>query len=181
MKAIELLPLGGLAAASAQDLAARLSRHVVVPCRVAAAPAWEATVLPGREQLDADALLGDLEARASREAVLVGLTDRDIAIPIFTFVFGRARLGGGAALVSLARLDPVFYGLPPDPAHTARRAEVEVRHELGHLAGLAHCPDGSCLMSFAGNVERVDARGPLFCRSCREALPAWLRPPSEMS
>ena len=58
------------------------------------------------------------------------------------------------------------------------RAEArayEVLHELGHLAGLEHCRDGGCLMSFAGSIERVDSRGSRFCASCATGLPRWLR------
>jgi archaemetzincin len=131
--------------------------------------------LPERDQLDADALLAWLLARASDGgAVLVGLTSRDIAIPIFTFVFGRARLGSRAVLVSLARLDPAFYGLPAEHDLTVRRATDEILHELGHAASLQHCRDASCLMAFAGSVEKVDARGSAFCGPCRERLPSWL-------
>jgi archaemetzincin len=51
-------------------------------------------------------------------------------------------------------------------------------HEMGHLASLEHCPDRGCLMSFAGNIERVDNRGSRFCAACSERLPHWLRGPT---
>jgi archaemetzincin len=137
--------------------------------------------IPNRDQLDAGALLEALEARATADAgLLVGVTGEDIAVPVFTFVFGLARQGGRACVVSLARTDPSFYGLPPDPALRDERAVAEVLHEVGHLATLEHCPDRGCLMSFAGNIERVDTRGSRFCPSCRERLPHWLRGPEAM-
>ena len=52
---------------------------------------------------------------------------------------------------------------------------------LGHtqcgaiLATLEHCPDRGCLMSFAGNIERVDTRGDRFCDPCAGRMPKWLR------
>jgi archaemetzincin len=160
----------------AEELAARISRHVSASCRVVDDAPPELVRLPARDQVDADALLGALEARAAPEsAALVGLTLLDLAIPVFTFVFGRARQGGRVAVVSLARLDPAFYGLAPDPDLLARRAVQEVVHELGHLASLAHCADAACIMSFAGSVEKVDLRGSRFCDSCRVGLPGWLR------
>lgn len=177
IETVHLLPVAPLPRALAEVLASRLSRHLSASCRVveAAAPP-ELVRLPRRDQVDADALLRSLEARFTpSEAVLVGLTAFDLGIPIFTFVFGRARQGGRTALVSLARLDPVFYGLPADPELLARRAVDEAVHELGHLASLAHCPDASCIMSFAGSVEKVDVRGSAFCDGCRERLPRWLR------
>ena len=41
---------------------------------------------------------------------------------VFSFFFGRARQGGRAALVSLARLHPGFYGLPDIDRAAARKA-----------------------------------------------------------
>ena len=69
-------------------------------------------MIRGRDQLDANLLLEALEARAADGRLLVGVASQDIAIPVFTFVFGLARQGGRACVVSLARADPSFYGLP---------------------------------------------------------------------
>ena len=177
--AVHLLPLGPLSLVLLEDLASRLSRRLAVPCRVASSPLEaELPRLPDRDQIDADALLSRLEHRATDpEAVVVGVTALDLAIPVFTFVFGRARQGGRAALVSLARLDPGFYGSSPDGERKAERTVTEMLHELGHLASLSHCEDAACLMAFAGSVERVDVRGSVFCDLCRGRLPRWLREP----
>ncbi len=176
VRELHLLPLDGLESPLAEEIAARLSRRLSAACRILRSGGLQPTRLPGRAQLDADALLAALEALPiADDAVLVGLTTLDIALPIFTFVFGRARQGARAALVSLARLDAGFYSLPSDPDLLARRATDEIVHELGHLASLAHCQNASCLMSFAGSVEKVDVRGSAFCDGCRDRLPAWLR------
>jgi archaemetzincin len=160
---------------SIEDLAARLSRRVYVPCRVDGAARMNPPLLPDREQGDADALLAQLEAQAvTPREVTVAVVAQDLALPIFTFVFGRARQGGHAALVSVARLDPAFYGLPEDRELLTHRTLVEVVHELGHVASLVHCPDAACIMSFAGSVERVDVRGNDFCEACAGRLPPWI-------
>jgi len=173
---VELVSVGPLSSALASELAARLSRRVHVPCRLGAPEPRPPALLPDRAQVDADALLATLEERAdaAQGRLVVGLTTLDLAVPVFTFVFGRARRGGRAALVSLARLDPAFYGLPADSKRLLRRAIDEVVHELGHVAGLVHCHDAACVMSFAGSVEKVDVRGTTFCAPCAEGLPAWL-------
>ena len=46
---------------------------------------------------------------------LLGITSLDLYIPILTFVFGEAQVGGECAVVSAHRLTQEFYGLPPDP------------------------------------------------------------------
>ena len=174
-EAVDLQPVGTLAPGTLEALAARLSRHVQLPVRTLAPIEIPLRTVSGREQLDAGALLEALEARAADGRLLVGLTGDDIAVPVFTFVFGLARQGGAACVVSLARTAPAFYGLPADLELGHGRAVAEVLHELGHLAGLEHCRDGGCLMSFAGSIERVDSRGSRFCASCATGLPRWRR------
>lgn len=169
------LAIGSVPPELAQGLLERVSRHVAVPCRwLFGEPAPAARPLQGRGQADADALLEDLEERAEPGRVLVGVTDVDLGHPIFTFFFGRARLHGTAALVSLARLAPAFYGLPDDPRVTVRRAAREVVHELGHVAGLRHCDRYDCIMHFANDVGAIDLRGGGFCAECVRALPAGM-------
>lgn len=179
---LEVVPLGGLARDRAAHLSARLSRHVGVPCRLAASLELDAVArLAGREQFDAQALLEIVARRAPSALPVVGLglTAQDVGLPLFSFVFGLARTAGArAAVVSLARLDPAFEGLPPDDETAARRALAEMVHELGHVAGLLHCRAPDCVMRFAGSVAQADARGGAFCRACRARLPRWLQAPA---
>jgi archaemetzincin len=174
-EAIDLVPVGDLPRHTLEALAARLSQRVELPCHLGPGLDGPHLEIAGRGQLDANALLAALEARAGTPGrLLVGVAEADIAIPVFTFVFGLARQGGRTCVVSLARADPAFYGLPEDEALRDERVVAEIRHELGHLAEIEHCPDRGCLMSFAGSIERADARGAEFCAACREWLPAWL-------
>jgi archaemetzincin len=169
--------IGSFPQATAATVVAGVSRRVAVPCRlVPGPPHLEPPYLPGRKQVDADGLLARLEAQelpAGR--VAVGLTMLDLGNPIFTFFFGRARQHGRAALVSLARLDPSFYGLPKDDDLIHRRTELEILHELGHVAGLHHCRDFACIMRFASTVEAIDNRGEALCPTCRQTLPQSAR------
>ena len=162
----------GVSRALAEDIVAHVSRWLYVPCRLHSGR-WEvaAVQLSGRDQLDADRLLAELDASAPAGTVQVGLTALDMGVAIFTFVFGRAMCGGHAAVVSLARLAPERYGLAEDHGLFVRRAATEVVHELGHVAGLGHCDDFNCIMHFAPNVESIDVRGHTFCAGCASVLP----------
>ena len=44
----------------------------------------------------------------------------------------------------------------------------EALHELGHLAGLAHCDDPACLMAQSADVAAVDRKGAALCAPCRD-------------
>jgi len=161
------------------ELVVHLSRHVAVPCRIHRdLPELETPRLEDRpDQVDADVLLRRLESEPIDEGeVLVAVMSHDLAIPIFTFVFGRARHRGRVAIVSLHRLSTEYYGQAADSDLLHRRTTTEILHELGHLAGLRHCDNYDCLMRFAATVEAVDLRGMAFCASCSAALPPHLRP-----
>lgn len=106
---------------------------------------------------------------------ILALTERDIFIPMLTFLFGQAQLGGVAALVSTARLRQEFYGLPADAAVFRRRLRTEVLHEGGHAFGLIHCPDRGCAMSLATSVQQLDLKQDAFCAGCRRALAERVR------
>jgi len=171
VRAVRLLRIGTVRAALLSELAERVSVHTALPCRAGGAAAIEPEALPGREQVDADRMLAELE-RLPRDPgwVTAGVTLADIGSAIFSHHFGRARRGGRALIVSLARLTPVFYGLPEDSEQTLRRAALEVLHELGHVAGLGHCHDFGCIMRFAPTVEDIDNRGTTFCAVCAQAV-----------
>jgi archaemetzincin len=101
---------------------------------------------------------------------ILGVTEVDLFIPIFTFVFGEAQVGGTCALMSAHRLQQRFYGLPDDRARLLERAEKEATHELGHAYGLAHCRSLECVMRFSNSVEEVDLKAIDFCRLCEANL-----------
>src|SRR5512139_2998900 len=59
---------------------------------------------PRRRQHLSGAILRWLVETGPRDGKVLGVTDRDLFIPILTYVFGEAQLGGKAAVVSTARL-----------------------------------------------------------------------------
>jgi archaemetzincin len=175
LTAIEVRALDATAARVADDVTRALSRRVAVPCR-RGRPLHlpRVPMLRHRDQADADALLAEVEAHQHGDGTaLVALTGSDLGHPLFTFFFGRARIGG-AALISVARLDPEFHGAPGDTGLLVRRAAAEALHELGHVGGLLHCRDFACVMRFTGDVEMLDVRGEELCDACAALAPPGL-------
>ena len=173
---VEVRPLGDVPLARLDGIVRRLSRHVGAPCHVVPGVAvGDLPRMAHRPQLHADETLALLDEQPlGPGAVTIGVTAEDLGHPLFTFFFGRARMGG-AALVSLHRLDPRWYGLPADEDVLQRRAVLECLHELGHVAGLRHCADHACVMHFSGDVESIDLRGGGFCVPCGQSVPRGLR------
>jgi len=123
--------------------------------------AWDAR----RRQYETGRILKWLESRHVGAAKVLGLTDVDLFIPILTFVFGEAQLGGRAAVVSTARLAP-GNGARAERV-LAERLRKEALHELGHAYGLVHCGNLGCVMGRSPGVTEIDSKGPSFCMDCR--------------
>ena len=104
------------------------------------------------------------------DSKLLGVTERDLFVPVLSFVYGQAQLGGRVALVSIARLRPEFHGLPPEPTAVAGRALKEAVHEIGHTFGLVHCLDRRCPMSLSVGLADLDHKGAAPCPSCSALL-----------
>ena len=126
--------------------------------------AWDA-----RRRQDASGIvLRWLAERGPRGGKVLGVTDRDLFIPILTYVFGEAQLGGRAAVVSLARLveDVELLG----PQLLVERLAKEAVHEVGHTFGLVHCDVEGCVMGRSPAVREVDAKLAEPCAECRAKL-----------
>jgi archaemetzincin len=122
-----------------------------------------------RGQYHSDIILGLVKDYAHKNAVLkriLGVIDVDIYVPGLNFVFGEAESPGRAALISLWRLRPEFYGKSPNFEVFVERATKEAVHELGHTFGLGHCVDPYCVMYFSNSIFDTDRKKSLFCDKC---------------
>lgn len=97
---------------------------------------------------------------------IVIITNLDIYIPIFTYIFGEAQLNGKLSIVSLCRLHEEFYTGRTDEDLLFERTMKEILHELGHNFGLRHCENWECVMHSSTSVEEVDVKGKSFCSNC---------------
>lgn len=157
-----------------KELAQRLTRTFLLQVRMRE-PWFDPQIAydASRGQFNSNMLLGQLLSDPSEQALrILGVTSVDLFIPVLTYVFGEAQLGGRAAVVSTNRLRSEKYGLPPDPETLNSRLEKEAVHELGHTFELLHCGDATCVMRASTYVEEIDPKGAGFCAACRETLRA---------
>jgi archaemetzincin len=153
--------------AALEAIGERVATEFGAPVRGIELPELDFAYDAGRGQYASIAVLEMLVAMCPGDAFkLLAVTERDLFIPVLTFVFGHAQLGGRAGVVSLARLRQEFYGLEPDARVFMERAQKEVLHEAGHLFGLVHCHDSGCAMSLATGVRQIDTKRAEFCARC---------------
>jgi archaemetzincin len=122
-----------------------------------------------RGQYRSSVILSEIQRYAAMRRdldVVLGIVDADAYVAGLNFVFGEAASPGKAALISLWRLRPEFYGEPPDEGLFVERAVKEAVHEVGHTLGLRHCSRPSCVMYFSNSIVDTDRKQSLFCEQC---------------
>lgn len=168
---VRLVSVGSLPPALLGFLEEGLRRELGAAVRMGGNLPLPASYPEGRSQYPGAPFLAALAAaRPPGDSVILGVTGVDLTTPGLNFVFGLADPRSRAAIISLARLYPEFYGQPRAPGRFKARAVTEAVHELGHLLGLGHCPDPACVMAFSNSLADTDRKGPGFCRPCREKL-----------
>lgn len=169
MKRLQLLPIGKLDGGLLHELAPALGEIFRAPCDLLSNPMDPEFAFHGeRQQYHSSQILESMQRALRPDAWrLLGLTAVDLYIPILTFVFGEAQMGGPCAVVSTHRLRQEFYGLPEDRDILLQRLLKEAVHEIGHTLHLTHCDDYLCAMAPSHAVEWIDLKEPTLCEACR--------------
>ncbi|RJR41735.1 MAG: peptidase M54 [Deltaproteobacteria bacterium] len=172
-----LVALGPVDPAILRKLCATLDRLLLLPVRVLdPKPLPRQSYHITRRQYHAAQLLEFLIDDGETEAFrILGVTAKDLFIPILTFVFGEAQLNGKAAIISLFRPRGDDGGPPASKRVLLGRLVKLSLHELGHTFGLGHCREDGCLMEFSSSLEELDRKNPAFCRYCRIFLNDYFR------
>ncbi|MBZ5706377.1 MAG: archaemetzincin [Acidobacteriia bacterium] len=172
MKHLQLLPIGKLDGGLLMDLAPAMADTFRVPCEILTRPLDPEFAFHGeRQQYHSSEILHRMQNfLAPNSWRVLGVAAVDLYIPILTFVFGEAQVGGPCAVVSLHRLRQEFYGLPEDQEILRYRLIKEAVHEIGHTLDLTHCDDYRCAMAPSHAVEWIDLKDSALCASCQSQI-----------
>ena len=172
MKLLQLLPIGDFDGRLLAELAPAMANLFRVPTEILQIRLDpEFAYHPERQQYHSSEILQGMQPHVGADSWRVlGITAMDLYIPILTFVFGEAQIGGPCGLVSIHRLQQEFYGLPPDHDLVRQRLIKEAVHELGHTLDLTHCDDYQCAMAPSHAVEWIDLKDSALCPSCQSRV-----------
>jgi archaemetzincin len=167
-KIIAVQPLGGVRADVLEVIAANLQAFFQVPTEVFPdQPIPDEAYNSHRGQNNCYPILKFLGKSKPDHAIkIIGVTEVDLFIPILTYVFGEAELGGSAAVISTYRLAR-GKDLEPVPSKRLfeRAAKIAV-HEMAHTFRLQHCKENRCIMSSFPVLSHIDEKPIYFCRYC---------------
>jgi len=165
---LQLLPIGKLDGGLLMKLGPALANSFGLPCEIIPSSLDPEFAFHGeRQQYHSSEILGRMQALLNDDTWRVlGVTAVDLYIPILTFVFGEAQMGGPCAVVSLHRLHQEFYGLPKDEDLLVDRLLKESVHEVGHTINLTHCDNYRCAMAPSHAVEWIDLKDNWLCSDC---------------
>ena len=117
---------------------------------------------PLRHQFDAMRIIEHITSICTNEENLtLGIVDKDIYAHGMNFIFGLADPLSKTAIVSSYRLSGEKKN---------ERISKEVVHEVGHLLGLSHCHEKSCVMYFSNTIDDTDRKHQRLCSTCRSKL-----------
>ena len=172
MKLLHLLPIGNVDDGMLKDMCPEIEEILRIPCRVLPVRLDPEFAFHGeRQQYHSSEILRRMQSFLTADSWrMLGISAVDMYIPILTFVFGEAQMGGPCAVVSAHRLRQEFYGLPSDHELFRQRLIKEAVHEVGHTLNLTHCDDYRCAMASSHAVEWIDLKDNALCATCRTAV-----------
>lgn len=123
-----------------------------------------------RGQYLSSKILNNLPKPQNNLQKTLAIINKDLYIPKLNFVFGQADPQKGVCIISIARLDQLYYVFKQDRDLLLKRALKEAVHELGHLFNLGHCQNPLCVMHLSHGLSETDRKDYRFCDNCKKVV-----------
>jgi len=129
-----------------------------------------------RKQYNAELLLSFLNRQnlSQKYDIVIGLIDHDIYYRDLRYVFGLAAVKSKKIIISTFRLKhDVSLTKTAQFEVFKERIFKELLHELGHIIGLQHCKNRTCVMNFSPTLTEVDEKLPMLCDECLKKVESF--------
>lgn len=172
MKKIYLLPVGKVKVEPLKKLLLQLEERFFYKFEVLnPVPIPRDSYDSFKKQYEAGIIINGISRYKPEDTkILTGISDVDIFTDKLNFVFGHNSFADKIAVISTYRLNPEYYGGKKDDNLLYDRTLKELIHELGHLLGIKHCYDKTCVMYSTSNVFDVDNKSTFLCDECQKKL-----------
>lgn len=174
LRPIELVPAGGVDRALLEDLGGALAAELGVQWSLGDAlpmdESWRETDSGLYRSIHLiHALMDRMEGGKGkpRRTWRLAIADAGLCAEGVGEVLGEAAVEGCCAAVAV---QPLRAGSGADGEVLRARLLTEAVHEIGHLAGVAHCGRASCVMYPSLHIAESDLKGHTFCPECRRTL-----------
>lgn len=167
-KIISLQPFGHVRRDVLEVIASNLQAFFQIPTEVfLGRPIPEGAYNAQRDQYNCYPMLKSLGTlKPDRAIKIIGVTEVDLFIPILTYVFGEAEMGGNATVISTYRLARSKDREPVASKRLFERAAKIAVHEMAHTFRLPHCKQEGCIMHSLPVLRDIDEKPIHFCRYC---------------
>ncbi len=115
-----------------------------------------------RKQYDALKILFNHRYPVSKNILTLLVIDKDIYVSPLNFCFGLAI--DKIAIISTFRL------ISQDREIFLSRCKKEAIHEIGHMLGLSHCKNYTCVMFFSNSIADTDRKSYRMCDVCKSKI-----------
>lgn len=124
-----------------------------------------------RRQVDVKSLIEGFRKLNNPKPNVVDIIfiDRDLYIDGRDYVFSATHMVTKTIALSIFRL-AYAVNLASEEGRSLFRERLykELIHELGHLIGLDHCVNDTCVMAFSPDIPHLDRKLPILCNTCVE-------------
>ncbi|MBI3097872.1 MAG: hypothetical protein HYY93_06440 [Planctomycetes bacterium] len=166
-----------------ETLRREAASRFAMPIREMVCP-WDfsAASVPLRSQYDMELMLGAVISHlGTTQGRCVLVTDRDTYYPGRNWDTGVSTAFGPVSILSVRRLDPVFFGGRPNDSTLCERVRKVFIHELGHtyLPTNRHCPNWDCVVHATQSMADIDRLTDHYCEPCGAIIARTVRDVAE--